>query len=140
MKTDLNRLHKVAEGELTGPRCGKTFLQCHVAAGFIELGFTEIICVVSEYQDINHIVPMLKGILEERCFLLQKKKNCNQFKRVELIANGYLGNEIINSWIWFITQRDFEDPMLGRMFRGFDRDDSVLILMLRDMIYGYNDE
>ena len=46
MITDIERLHAVINGDVRGRRVGKTFSKCHEVAGLVELGFTEIFCII----------------------------------------------------------------------------------------------
>lgn len=66
MSTDLERLHKVVSGERTSRGCGKTFARCHEIAGAILLGgYNNIIVAISYERDIDYIMPMLIGVLDE---------------------------------------------------------------------------
>lgn len=62
MNTDIDRLHNVVDGTLKGQQVGKTFAKCHEVAGLVELGFTDIYCIVREYKDIEYIMLMVYGV------------------------------------------------------------------------------
>ena len=97
MKTDINRLHQVAFGQLRGRRWGKTYLQCHNIAGTIEVGDRDIIvCIVSHYSDIRYIIPMLMDILDEHDLKILKYNKCQNCLYVE------------NKQIRFITDANYE--------------------------------
>jgi len=63
--TDINRLHDVASGRLTGRQCGTTYLACHDICGAIELGETNILAIVKAMRDIGYITFMLEGVMNE---------------------------------------------------------------------------
>jgi len=65
-KTDLERLHAVVSGETWRRGCGKTFAQCHAVASALELGEPGVLVAVPRYQWLEHVAPMLEGILVER--------------------------------------------------------------------------
>lgn len=65
MHTDLDRLHAVALGQLGGRGCGKTFLQCHHLAGYIQIGEMDIVCTVTRLSDIDYILPMLNQVFHD---------------------------------------------------------------------------
>jgi len=81
MKTDLERLHQVYNGEIKGRKVGNTFLQCHKIAGQIEVGNTNnIICIVENYDYVNKTIkPMLLDILEEHNIKITKVLQYNIF-------------------------------------------------------------
>lgn len=65
--TDLDRLHKVVNGELVGRQCGKTFAKCCELIGAIETTKDKlIICYVWFLVDVNYILPMVSKILKEQ--------------------------------------------------------------------------
>lgn len=66
MSTDLDRLHAVVSGELRGRQVGKTWAHCHDLVSAIELGEPEVRAVVATLRDVNHVLPMLVGVLQER--------------------------------------------------------------------------
>jgi hypothetical protein len=49
MYTDINRLHDVLEGRLSGRGCGRTFSELHIMVGYIEVGVKDIVCLVDKY-------------------------------------------------------------------------------------------
>lgn len=65
MKTDIDRLHKVALGELQRRGCGKTYLDCHHVAAAIEVGEKDIVCIIPYNSWKHHIFPMLLEVLDE---------------------------------------------------------------------------
>jgi hypothetical protein len=66
MKTDLDRLHGVVLGEITGRRAGYTMAHCHEVASVIELGETEVILLLPRLDWQSHVLPMLDEVLQER--------------------------------------------------------------------------
>lgn len=62
MKTDLDRLHAVFDGTLTGRGCGLTFLQCHEVAGAVEVGHKRIVIAISFGQEVYHVESMLRKV------------------------------------------------------------------------------
>lgn len=66
MKTDIDRLHNVVLEKKDKEWSGETFAKCHEIAGIIEIGeFKKIVCVISCYRDIQHILPMLMDVFSE---------------------------------------------------------------------------
>jgi hypothetical protein len=64
-KTDIDRLHAVINGKLTGRGCGKTYATCHEIAGFVEVGETEILCIVPIFGWLTWLRAMLIEVLQE---------------------------------------------------------------------------
>ena len=65
METNIEHLHAVVDGVVTGRQCGKTTARCHEIAGMIEVGFSTVYAVITEYRDLSYIETMLNGILSE---------------------------------------------------------------------------
>jgi len=66
MKIDYDRLLKVASGELTGRRCGKTTLACYSVVGTLDVSNDgDIWCMVKYYKDCEFIIRMLVEILRD---------------------------------------------------------------------------
>lgn len=64
--TNIDRLHKVVTGEISGRGAGKTFASCHEVAGIVELGKEKQIFVITKFwRDRSYIKPMLWQILQE---------------------------------------------------------------------------
>ncbi len=98
--TNLNRLHKVYNGELYGRGVGKTFLKIHTLAGIIEVGqFPRIFVVIGEWHDKLYLMPMIGKIFEEH----------------ELIINkSYLrGFDCNDKHIRFTTNKDLYEDLMG---------------------------
>lgn len=70
MKTDIDRLHKVASGEWQGQGCGQTFLDCHHVAAALECGETSIICIIPRMRWKDHIFPMLFDVLDDHAIII----------------------------------------------------------------------
>jgi len=77
MKTDLERLHDVALKENHGPREGKTFYDCHLVAGALELENEEVIIWLPSLRSAKHIKPMLKKVLQDHDISIASKPNRN---------------------------------------------------------------
>jgi hypothetical protein len=66
MKTDLDRLHAVATGELQGRGIGKTWLSCHDVAGALFTDTPRILILEVKWEkDTVWIRGMLEEVLEE---------------------------------------------------------------------------
>jgi hypothetical protein len=67
VSTDVDRLHRVAG--MMYPHCphgaGKTYHDCHMVAGAIELGETQVAIVMPHWDWMCHIGPMLFDVLTE---------------------------------------------------------------------------
>jgi hypothetical protein len=66
MRTDIDRLHGVVSGEITGRRAGHTVAHCHEVASVIELGETEVVLILPCMQWTEHVLPILDRVLQER--------------------------------------------------------------------------
>lgn len=67
MTTDIDRLHQVVQQPFHGERKGCTFAACHNVAGLIEtipFGAT-VVWILPRMNWVDHIKPMLAGVLEE---------------------------------------------------------------------------
>lgn len=84
MKTDLNRLHRVALGENSGRKSGETYYYCHLVAGVVELGNKEVIIKIPSLKSGNYIKPMLEEVLKNHKLNIIKKSN----RECWLLANG----------------------------------------------------
>jgi len=100
-KTDIDRLHDVIEGRRRGRGAGKTFAKCYDVLGWVQVGESYIYCMVTRYNDLTYILPILEQILEEHGFRIAK-------------FNG-VQNElsIVNSKIKFVVEEDWEHRMRG---------------------------
>lgn len=65
MVTNIDRLHAVVEGKLCGRGSGKTYARCHELAGYIETGYKNIICLITNADDCHYLLPMIKTVMEE---------------------------------------------------------------------------
>lgn len=68
-KTDIDRLHAVANGDLVGRQRGQTTLDIHELASLVELRDPDIeyiFCKTHRFEDINHLKPMVDKIFNER--------------------------------------------------------------------------
>jgi hypothetical protein len=66
MIIDIDRLHKVALGEITGRGVGKTTLACNDVAAAVELGSSNVIfCLVETKRSTFSIYPLLNNVF---CF------------------------------------------------------------------------
>jgi hypothetical protein len=65
--TDLDRLHAVVEGKLTGRRVGRTYAACHNLAGILETceAGSKIVWFIPRMAWLFHIRPMVTRVLEE---------------------------------------------------------------------------
>jgi hypothetical protein len=77
MKTDIDKLHEKALGNLIGRGTGKTFLKCHEIMAAIEMDHELIICIIKYYIDINYISRMLHEVSEDHDIIL---KRTNKFE------------------------------------------------------------
>lgn len=67
MPTDIDRLHRVAGGGISGRGCGKTFSRVHALASIIELGeATRVIFFIARQRDISYLMPMIEVVFQER--------------------------------------------------------------------------
>jgi hypothetical protein len=75
MKTNLDRLHAVAETREDPPRrAGKTFYDCHCVAGAIEVGEKLILVTLPSMQWIEHVRPMLADVLKDHALKFTAKR------------------------------------------------------------------
>lgn len=100
MKTDIERLHQVYEGNLKGRAVGKTFLQCHEIAGQIEVGEVKnIICLLPNYQYTVFIKTMLIDVLKEHGIIIKKHTRDTIFisggKRILFLVRSLEEDELI---------------------------------------------
>jgi len=72
MATDINKLHQVALGKLRGRGVGKTHLKCHDVAAMVEFDEDMIIVLLSSYNDLNYVYPMLDEVLIEHDIHIEK--------------------------------------------------------------------
>lgn len=112
MITDIDRLHKVVTGELTGRGCGKTFASCHELFGVLMTSKENVIvCYINHWKDLDYILPMFRKILDEYGYII-KEQSISWNKRY-LFENG--------KEIRFITQSMLDyDFRSGRLFAGLD--------------------
>ena len=104
MITDLDRLHDVAEGRLTGRGVGATFYHCHQVAGAIELGERNVYIQVPVYRDVDYIMLMLKSVLSEHGIEI--------IKEVEIGRYGFTVGH--NTLVRFVTYGDVaKDKLRG---------------------------
>lgn len=83
MGTDIERLHKVISGELTGRGCGKTFARCHELAGQVKVGeFGDIVVGITQYHDLSYLHPMIRQVFEEHDLKIEG------WQRDKFICNG----------------------------------------------------
>jgi hypothetical protein len=82
--TDLDRLHAVVAGDLTGRQVGKTFAACHTLAGMLTMiPPGETIAWVLLYKHlVEYIRPMLERVLNEHKIVFE------WVRKFELQANG----------------------------------------------------
>ena len=66
MQTDLDRLHRVVGGYISGPRCGKTVAHCHDIASAVELGEKGIYVVLPSQQRVDRFASVLVAVMQER--------------------------------------------------------------------------
>lgn len=71
-KTDIYRLHRVIDGELTGPQVGKTYSQCSQVAGYVLTGVESIYIIITDIHDIGFIERMMKGVFAEQGVTMEK--------------------------------------------------------------------
>lgn len=67
MKTDIDILHNIVDNRdnLLPRQSGESFSRCHDVAGLIELEFTTVFVLMSVYNDIQYIIPMLYDVLDD---------------------------------------------------------------------------
>jgi late competence protein required for DNA uptake (superfamily II DNA/RNA helicase) len=66
MRTNLDRLHDVVLGNITGRGAGHTVAHCHEIASVIELGETDVALMLPRMDWIKHVLPVLDKVLQER--------------------------------------------------------------------------
>ena len=96
-QTDLDRLHKVALGEINERGCGKTYLACHELCSVVEIGqVNHILAKIKYHRDITFILPMLTEVMQERGIV----------NRGYLTAQNRLTANDVR--VWFIPENKFE--------------------------------
>lgn len=71
MITDIERLHRVVDqreqNKWSRERCtGKSFAKCHDVAGMVELElFNVIVVIMTNYDDVDYIFPMLWDVFQD---------------------------------------------------------------------------
>lgn len=61
---DIDLLHKHALGEVGGRRSGKTFFQCSLVVGEVELG-NDVVVVIPTIKHLHHIKDYISTMLRE---------------------------------------------------------------------------
>lgn len=75
MHTDIRRLHNVIDGSILSYRgCGRTYAICHKIAGYIKIEVPSIVCVLTRYDDIGYILPMLFKVFNDHEILWEYKR------------------------------------------------------------------
>lgn len=75
MKTNLERLHDVALKHNHDRGEGKTFYDCHLVAGAIELGNKEIIIWLPTLKRRKHVKDMLREVLNDHNINILRQPN-----------------------------------------------------------------
>lgn len=101
MRTDIDRLHQVALGEIGGRGCGKTFLMCHSVAGAIETGSRQVAIIVPELRWMTFIKPMLYDVLREHGLNIEPERGNH---RVLFLDDG--------TKIMFVRRKEIEEGFL----------------------------
>ncbi len=81
--TDIERLHKVALGELRGRGVGKTYKLCCDVISALHLDEKSIAVILPKPQWVEHVRPMLKELLQENGFEIER-----EFYSDILLCNG----------------------------------------------------
>lgn len=108
MKTDLDRLHAVAQLRRWPPpprRCGQTMFDCHCVAGALGVGERMVVVLAPRMQYLNHVQPMLASVLEELGFSFKARKS------TLWQVDGPEGN----ASVWFLSSA-------SNSLRGLDRE------------------
>jgi hypothetical protein len=102
MKLDMDRLHKVANGELTGRGVGKTTLACYNVIGTLDTTeHHDVVCIIKFMRDIKYISRMLVDILEENGYTFRERKADGSIR----LHDG--------RWITFIREDESDQKLCG---------------------------
>jgi hypothetical protein len=102
---DIERLHKVANGELKGRRVGKTTLACYDVVGTLDVTeCLDVVCVVKLIRDVRYISRMLVDILTENGYTFRERKSDGGIRLYD------------GRWITFIREDDCYKNLCG--YRG----------------------
>jgi hypothetical protein len=83
---NLERLHKVSNGELVGRRVGKTTLDCYSVVGTLDVTEDgDIYCLSKLIKDIDRLIQMLVPILNRCGYSIADVKHR---KHVIILHNG----------------------------------------------------
>jgi len=103
MKTDIDRLHAVIEGKITGRGVGRTYAKCHEIAGILEVtDVQDIYLIVTHMSDRYYILPMLISVLDEHFISKAPYRSTDQYITV-----------YPNRKIWFISEYNFDKRLRG---------------------------
>ena len=106
MATDIDRLHKVAGGELYGRQVGKTYLKCHEICGLVGCNEPEIIVLITHERDRGYIIDMLQSIVTEYNYQLVRSGKYEW--KIEFIEDEHHTPYVSSTRITFIpTGHDF---------------------------------
>lgn len=90
MITDLDRLHRVVSGELTGPRVGNTFARCHIIAGALEVGEEmTVVAIIPKWSHYHYIRSLLQDVLSDH--EIEVTREFHNRHRLELYVPGVNG-------------------------------------------------
>ena len=101
MNTDIDHLHGVIEGRITGRQCGKTFSSIHQIAGFVDINHPNIIVVIKHLNELHYLYTMFENILNQH--------------QLEPIKFNYNAKEIVVKYskIIFVTKNSKEQRCRG---------------------------
>lgn len=108
MKTDVDALHKVINGEVKGRGRGHTFARCHILAGNVELSnVSHIVFPVESYVDLKFLIPMIKEVFVDH------EIEFEQIKRDTIKTKNKF---TISKYVHLITFSDFDLYTKGMVF------------------------
>ena len=109
MHIDIDRLHRVAEGSLTGRQQGHTLLSVTMLAGLIAIESPIVYCVVDVYVDIDTIVTMISDV-------------CKAYELPNIEWMGRLHFKCLNTKVFFVFNNN------GDMLNGIPENTPIVYL------------
>lgn len=124
MTTNIERLHKVVtSNHYLGRQSGYTFAQCHNVASALQLGNSDIVCLITVERDVMYLLPMLEDVLSDCDIEIVDVRNNRSIihtslGKIRLISTGKSEH----------TEYDIQEIILtNHRLRGLD--DYVLVTM-----------
>lgn len=130
---DIDRLHKVFHGELTGRGCGITTAICYQAIGFAQVESKKIFIIYEGNHNLyDYIIRQLRMILDYERITYTQVENKFQFIFESIAKNGpqlwyqnYISSEIIicsigtYEWKYQRGRKSEEDIILYDFIEGY---------------------